>query len=295
MQAHTETSDDTRAETSTVTRAEISDDTRAAIRAAIRAPLPRSVLRDFYDEQYQRMAARKTPAGACRLPFPSNDIKSAHVLDVQCRGAKGVCCLADKVGKHGFVWGVDASFQNIQYARSKAPAYLQRSHLPASMVHFSCAYPELLYEQCAEQLLHANAMPFNFVFASASLNVCYKLTCVLQQIRTVLAPGGVFVFDAVLCKTPLSSQQRVVARYEGDQFNAALTYEELEDKLLRCGFTHVEVSGREALSVPASVASAAGRAASMASASGQTTFSSGRKAPAPVWYRAVVQAFTTRS
>lgn len=258
--------------------------------AASYAPCSGSMLRDYYDAQQEQLNTRDVLAGACRLPFPSKHIESARVLDVQCRGAKGVCCLADKVKQDGFVWGVDASPQNIQHARCKAPAYLQRSNLPVSMVHFSCTYPETLYEHCTEQLAYKTKLPFDFVFASASLNVCYSMSRALQQIRAVLAPDGVFVFDAVLCTTALASKQRAAARRKGDQLHAALTYEELNDELLRCGFASVTTYGHEALHVSAApIASSASVPLDLVSQSASAAAS----APcAPKWYRAVVQACT---
>lgn len=259
-------------------------------RSETRAPSLHSVLRDYYDAQQEQLHSHDVLAGACRLPFPSEHIESARVLDVQCRGAKGVCCLADKVKQNGFVWGVDTSPQNIQHARCKAPAYLQRSNLPVSMVHFSCTYPETLYEHCTEQVFYKNKLPFNFVFASASLNVCYSMSHALQQICAVLAPGGVFVFDAVLCTIALSSQQRLAARRKGDQLYAALTYEELRDELLRCGFASVTTYGHEALHVSAApIASSASVPLDLVSQSASAAASAPR---APEWYRAVVQACT---
>lgn len=271
-------------------------------------PLSHSVLRDYYDAQQEQLHSHDVLAGACRLPFPSEHIKAARVLDVQCRGAKGVCCLADKVKQDGFVWGVDTSLQNIEHARCKAPAYLQRSNLPVSMVHFSCTYPETLYEHCTEQVLYKNKLPFNFVFASASLNVCYSMSHALQQIRAVLAPGGVFVFDAVLCTIALSSQQRLAARRKGDQLYAALTYEELKDELLRCGFVSVKTYGHEALRMPsASIAPSASTPVELVpelasasvpkSASVPTSALASTPTSAPralEWYRAVVQASIPR-
>lgn len=168
----------------------------------------------------------------CKMWLPGG-LEGMRVLDIGCRKGKGAYKLAEAVGPHGFVLGVDWSLEFVERAREGTAAAARKCGIASLPLGFAVAYPELLCEAGLK------AQDFDVAVANSVLNASFRLESALREIARTLAPGGLFYFATVLAREPLSIEARRQAASMGDVVGSSLSWEELRSVLEDAGFVNV--------------------------------------------------------
>ena len=196
-------------------------------------------------EWYEGLDDGAAYARRCRMHVPEG-LLGRRVLDVNCRGGKGVYKLAAAVGPEGFVLGTCMRAEQAEEARAGVAQALGRSGLSVSNMAFEQAFPEDMGAVAADG-------SFDVVYVNSSLNVAFDPVSVLAEAYRVLAFGGRLVVDTVCADGPRDAAVQAGARRLGNCVQAAPAADELLAQLSALGFADVCVIHGEPVDVTAGV------------------------------------------
>ena len=176
----------------------------------------------------------------CVMRLPDDaELAGLRVVDLWCRRGKGAFLIADRVGPHGSVVGVDPLPANVEAAgegavRSRTDAW------PAE-VRFVCADPAMVAARPDDPRVAPGSA--DLVVANAALNLAPDVPAVLAACARMLAPGGRLWLDA-LVRTDGDAPVRATPA-DDPVFVHAPTWPELRRMLRDAGFVRVTFEDRE--------------------------------------------------
>lgn len=180
----------------------------------------------------------------CVMLLPE-DLAGKRVLDIGCRKGLGAFKIADRVGPHGFVVGVDGSPEHLEVARERACEQHWAQEHWGDYLQFVCASASNLEEA------GLTAASFDVVVVNSVLNLEPSLEAALAQIARVLVPGGLLYHDAVLACESLPIEVVQPCREAANVFGCAPTWDRLGAALGRAGFSRWTCRGEKLLEPPA--------------------------------------------
>ncbi|WP_080797145.1 class I SAM-dependent methyltransferase [Arabiibacter massiliensis] len=186
---------------------------------------------------YYAALPREGYSGRCEMLLP-DDLAGRRVLDLGCRGGKGACKLAERVGEGGFVLGVDPSPAFVERARALAARKRTAGEAWAGRLAFACALFEDLAPAGVEEA------SFDLVFANSVLNLAWDLQAALESAVRALKPGGFLHLAGVFADEALPADEARALAAQGNVFGAARTLEEFERMARQAGFASCELIER---------------------------------------------------
>lgn len=194
------------------------------------------------DEQIQAHYAALPRTGGlvskCEMWLPPQ-LEGAIVVDLFCRRGKGVYGIAERVGERGLVYGVDPSPEFIDDAIAHAAENSSSGTYEDSNMRFLAGVPERLVEAGVPQGCA------DVVIINSALNLVCSLPQALDQIASVLKPGGELYHAGLVVDGELPPDVAELLAAKGSAFGTALPEDELIAAITDAGFDTVSIVGRE--------------------------------------------------
>ncbi|MEM9302399.1 MAG: methyltransferase domain-containing protein [Pseudomonadota bacterium] len=189
---------------------------------------------DSVPEQIKPMIARVHPDiraryYGCGLLAPQA-LEGARVLDLGCGTGMDCYVLAQLVGEHGEVVGVDMTPAQLELAREHQEYHRQSFGHARSNVRFLDGYIEAL------DALDLDAGSFDVIVSNCVVNLSPDKPSVFAQARRLLADGGEFYFSDVYADRRVPTAAREDQELWGECLAGALYWNDFLAMARRAGF-----------------------------------------------------------
>jgi len=147
-------------------------------------------------------------------------------LDIGCGHGTNVIRIADKVGEHGFVNGIEFSEETISKAR------LSAKKLGINNVDFITSDRETL---------EIKSQSIDVIISNYTINKIEKKQKIFNEIYRILKKGGRIVISDIYAKEPVPIEFRTNPQMIAECWAGATTKEEYLRILENAGFTTIEI------------------------------------------------------
>ncbi|MBV2262501.1 MAG: methyltransferase domain-containing protein [Thauera sp.] len=151
------------------------------------ASAPPPALRPVLGRIHPEVLARYYGCGLVSPPL----LEGCRVLDLGCGSGRDVYALAQLVGEHGEVVGVDMTAEQLAVARRHEDYHREAFGFARSNVRFLEGYIERLGELGLEDA------SFDVIVSNCVINLCPDKAAVLREVFRLLRRGGEFYFSDV--------------------------------------------------------------------------------------------------
>lgn len=165
----------------------------------------------------------------CGLVCPTR-LEGLSVLDLGCGSGRDVYALAQLVGEHGRVVGVDMTEEQLAVAEAHREHHRQAFGFARDNVEFRLGYIERL-----DELGLADAS-FDVAVSNCVVNLSPDKDAVLRQVHRLLKPGGELYFSDIYADRRVSSELRNDPVLYGECLGGALYWNDFQHLARRCGF-----------------------------------------------------------
>jgi arsenite methyltransferase len=165
----------------------------------------------------------------CGLVVPAL-LKNCKVLDLGCGSGRDVYALAQLVGEHGSVVGVDMTPEQLAVAQRHEEYHRQAFNYAKSNVEFKLGYIESLGE------LGLADDSFDVVVSNCVINLSPDKDAALKEVYRLLKKGGEFYFSDVYSNRRVPDRVKNDALLYGECLGGALYGNDFIDLAKRHGF-----------------------------------------------------------
>lgn len=165
----------------------------------------------------------------CGLVCPQL-LEGCHVLDLGCGSGRDVYALAQLVGEHGEVIGVDMTEEQLAVAERHRDYHRQQFGYARDNVRFVHGYIERLDELGLEQA------SFDAIVSNCVVNLSPDKEAVVGGVSRLLKPGGEFYFSDVYADRRVPDEVRNDPVLYGECLGGALYWNDFLRLARKCGF-----------------------------------------------------------
>lgn len=170
----------------------------------------------------------------CGAPFPPL-LNGTTVLDLGCGGGRDCFILSGLVGEHGQVIGVDATVEQIEFARRHVEHHREVFGYDRSNVQFLQGHIEALDQ------LDLAPESIDVIVSNCVINLSTAKSDVLKGMARLLKQGGEIYFSDIFADRRLASELREDQQIVGECIGDALYYEDFVRMARAAGFLDVRV------------------------------------------------------
>lgn len=165
----------------------------------------------------------------CGLVLPEA-LEGARILDLGCGAGRDVYLLAQIVGEHGHVTGVDATPEQLEVARRHEDWHRARFGYAVANTTF--------LDGEIEQLDRLGLAPasFDVIVSNCVINLCRDKSAVLAGARRLLKPGGELYFADIYADRRLPPGLMDDPVLHGECLGGALYWNDFQNLAKRAGF-----------------------------------------------------------
>lgn len=182
----------------------------------------KNILSNIHDEVMARYYG-------CGLVTPEQ-LTGCHVLDLGCGAGRDCYAIAQMVGEHGSVIGVDMTDEQLAVANKHIEYHREKFGYEKSNVTFLKGYIEKLDE------LNIADNSIDVVVSNCVINLSPDKEAVLKEIFRILKPGGELYFSDVYADKRVPAQLRDDPLLYGECLSGALYWNDFENLAKQHGF-----------------------------------------------------------
>src|SRR3989338_2997662 len=165
----------------------------------------------------------------CGLVCPTL-LDGLKILDLGCGSGRDVYALAQLVGEHGRVVGIDMTEEQLSVAEAHREHHRQAFGFARDNVEFRLGYIERLDELGFEDA------SFDVVVSNCVVNLSPDKEAVLRQVHRLLKPCGELYFSDIYADRRVPSELRNDPVLYGECLGGALYWNDFQHLARRCGF-----------------------------------------------------------
>lgn len=198
-------------------------------------PQVKRILSNIHDEVMTRYYG-------CGLVTPEI-IKGCDVLDLGCGAGRDCYAIAQMVGEHGSVIGVDMTDEQLAVANRHVEYHREKFGYKKANTQFLKGYIEKLDE------LNIRDNSIDVVISNCVINLSPDKHAVLREIFRILKPGGEIYFSDVYADKRVPSALQADPLLYGECLSGALYWNDFENLAKSVGFTEPRVVNSRAISI----------------------------------------------
>ncbi len=157
-------------------------------------------------------------------------LEGARILDLGCGSGRDVYALAQMVGEHGQVVGVDMTPAQLAVARQHEDWHREKFGFKTSNVRFLDGYIEKL------DALDLEPSSFDVIVSNCVVNLSTDKQAVFEGVHHLLKPGGEFYFSDVYADRRIPEALTKDPVLYGECLSGALYWNDFLDLAQRAGF-----------------------------------------------------------
>lgn len=178
----------------------------------------------------------------CGLVTPEL-LEGCHILDLGCGAGRDCYAIAQMVGEHGFVTGVDMTDEQLSVANQYVEYHREKFGYEKANTRFLKGYIEKLDE------LNIADNSIDVVISNCVINLCPDKEAVLQEIHRILKPGGEIYFSDVYADKRVPAELRADPLLYGECLSGALYWNDFENLAKKTGFIEPRLVNSRAITI----------------------------------------------
>lgn len=165
----------------------------------------------------------------CGLVAPEK-LEGTRILDLGSGSGRDCYVLAQFVGEHGYVVGVDMTDEQLDVANRHIDFHADTFGYQSSNVEFRKGYLETLEDLGLEE------NSFDIIVSNCVINLCQDKEAVLKQAYKLLKPGGEIYFSDVYSDRRVPQSLINDPVLYGECLSGALYWNDFQNLAKQCGF-----------------------------------------------------------
>lgn len=199
------------------------------------SPQVKQILSNIHDEVMTRYYG-------CGLVTPES-IKGCDVLDLGCGAGRDCYAIAQMVGEHGSVTGVDMTDEQLAVANRHVEYHREKFGYEKANTQFLKGYIEKLDE------LNISDNSIDVVISNCVINLSPDKHAVLREIFRILKPGGEIYFSDVYADKRVPVNLKDDPLLYGECLSGALYWNDFENLAKSVGFIEPRVVNSRAITI----------------------------------------------
>jgi ubiquinone/menaquinone biosynthesis C-methylase UbiE len=170
-------------------------------------------------------------------------LTGCHVLDLGCGAGRDCYAMAQMVGEHGSVTGVDMTDEQLTVANQYVEYHREKFGYATANTHFLKGYIEKL------DALNIADNSIDVVISNCVINLSPDKHAVLREIFRILKPGGEIYFSDVYADKRVPEALKDDPMLYGECLSGALYWNDFENLAKKVGFTEPRLVSSRAITI----------------------------------------------